>query len=388
MFGARSPRVWMATSLRSSFASLSAACALALSLLLVTGTAAAELKDAKVREQSKEAMEDDYLAMRFKEAEKKLKKALDTCGKKNCSKPAKAQLHTDLAVVYIAGLKKVDKGKQQLKEALNLDPSVQVDPNYSTPEVDEAFASVGGIKEDPSIEAQEEAASVAEAEEAQRAVAAAAVPRNWFSLGFQQEFLMYDAERGVCGGTDVDAEQYECFRGSVSHREVYPLAGNEVKTGFGIATRRVLFGYERLFLGRISAGGRIGFAFGGRPNQTIGIHPGFHPLHFELRGSYWFGSAPFERKGLRPFAGLSAGLGEINGKATVYVFPNQDYFDRNQYVQVDAWRKTGAPFVGLQVGAALAFHPKHHVALELRVLQMFGQSGLAGAASLSYAFGL
>src|SRR5690349_12864234 len=104
--GPRSPRVWMVISLRSSLSSLGAACALLLSIHLVTGTAAAELKDVTVREQAKKAMEDDYLAMRFKQAEQKLVNAINTCGKKNCSKTVRAQLRADLAVVYIAGLKK------------------------------------------------------------------------------------------------------------------------------------------------------------------------------------------------------------------------------------------------------------------------------------------
>ncbi|HKY38872.1 MAG TPA: hypothetical protein VJN18_23185 [Polyangiaceae bacterium] len=377
----------MVISLRSSFSSLGAACWFAFALLLVTGTAAAELKDAAVREQAKLAMEDDYLATRFKQAEQKLKKAIGTCGKKKCSNTLQAQLRADLAVVYIAGLKKPDKGKRQLKEALEIDPAVQVDPNYSTPEVDAAFLSLGGVKEDPMDEEREAAAAAAAAaaaEEAKRARAAAAAPRNWFALALQQEFLMYEAQRGVCSG----AEQYECFRGATSYRMVYPQAGNEINTGFGLATRRVLFGYERVFLGRISAGGRIGFAFGGRPNTTIGTHPGFNPLHLELRGSYWFGKAPFERKGLRPYAGLAAGFGEVNGSAAVYVYPSEAHYRAGQYLPVDAWRKTGAAFVSIHGGVAHALHPSHAVALEIRLLQMLGDSALGAAASLGYSFGL
>jgi hypothetical protein len=384
--GPRSPRVWMVTSLRSTPSSLGAACALLLSILLVAGTAAAALKDVTVREQAKKAMEEDYLAMRFKQAEQKLKNAINTCGKKSCSKTVRAQLRADLAVVYIAGLKKTDQGKKQLKEALDIDPSVQVDPNYSTPEVDEVFLSVGGVKEDPMAEEKEDAAIAAQEQEEQREAAAAAVPRNWFSLGFQQELLMYEAQKGVC--SEGGAETYECFRGASSFRMVYPLAGNEVKTGFGLATRRVLFGYERLFLGRITAGGRIGFAFGGRPNATIGIHPGFNPLHGELRGSFWFGKAPFERKGLRPYVGLAAGLGEVNGSATVYVYPNEQRFLEGRYETVDAWRKAGPGFVSVHGGVAYALHPSHALVLEVRVLQMLGKSALGAAASLGYSFGL
>jgi hypothetical protein len=380
--GPRFPRLWMIIPLRSSVSSLGA-CALVALLLLVTGTAAAALKDATVREQAKKAMEDDYLAMRFKQAEQKLVSALNTCGKKNCSKTLRAQLRADLAVVYIAGMKKTDKGKKQLKEALDIDPAVQVDPNYSTPEVDEVFLSLGGVKEDPMAEEKEDAAIAAQEKEAERAAKAAAVPRNWFFLGFQQEVLMHEAQKGVC--SEGGSEKYECFRGASSFRMVSPHAGNELKTGVGLATRRVLFGYERLFLGKISAGGRVGFAFGGRPNATIGIHPGFNPLHGELRGSYWFGKAPFERKGLRPYAGLAVGLGEVNGSATVYVYPSPDAV---QYVELDAWRKAGPGFVSIHGGLSYAVHPSHALGLEIRVLQMLGQSALGAAASLGYSFGL
>ena len=196
---------------------------------------------------------------------------------------------------------------------------------------------------------------------------------------------MYEAQRGVCS---EGSENYECFRGASSIRQVYPQAGNELKTGVGIATRRVLFGYERLFLGRITAGGRFGFAFGGRPNATIGIHPGFNPLHGELRGSFWFGKAPFERKGLRPYAGLAAGFGEVNGSASVFVYQSEALYQAGQYITVDAWRKTGSAFVSIHGGVAYAIIPNHALALELRVLQMLGKSALGAAANVGYSFGL
>src|SRR5690349_24623972 len=109
--------------------------AAAFALLLVSQPAVAAPKDEAATAKRKEATEGDYLAMRFKQAEQKLKAALTTCGKHNCSNVVEARLHADLAVVYIAGLKKADKGKQELKKALKADPSVQVDPNFTTPEV-------------------------------------------------------------------------------------------------------------------------------------------------------------------------------------------------------------------------------------------------------------
>jgi hypothetical protein len=358
--------------------------ALLLAFLLLARSAAAEPQDAAATKLGKEGMEGDYLAMRFKQAEQKLKSALLKCGKKGCSGKVRARLHTDLAVIYIAGQKKQDKGKNELKKALDADPAVQLNPDFTTPELEKAFADAGGVAEETESDEESDAEEEAHDEAVRQAAAEAAMSRNWFSLSFQQEFLLHEALKGVC----IDKAQYECFRGNVSYNgAIYPLAGNELATGLGLATRRVLIGYERLLLGRITVGGRLGFAFGGRPNATIGIHPGFMPLHAELRGSYWFGQQPFQRKGLRPFAGLAAGLGEVNGKASVYVYRDAAEQMAGTFTQVDAWRKADGLFVGVHGGAAYAFHQHHQLILELRVLRLFGLSAIVAAASLGYSFG-
>lgn len=370
----------MVSSSHSSSVNRGAFVALLLAFLLLARSAAAEPKDEAATKLGKEGMEGDYLAMRFKQAEQKLKNALSICGKKGCSGKVRARLHTDLAVIYIAGLKKQDKGKKELKNALDADPAVQLNPDFTTPELEKAFADAGGAAPETESEEDESDAEEEAHDEAERQAAAeAAMSRNWFSLSFQQEFLLHEALKDVC----IDKPQYECFRGNVSHSgTIVPNTGNELATGVGLATRRVLLGYERLLLGRISVGGRLGFAFGGRPNATIGIHPGFMPLHAELRGSFWFGQAPFQRKGLRPFAGLSTGLGEVNGKATVYVYRNA-----TEFTQVDAWRKADGLFLGVHGGAAYAFHQHHQLMLELRVLRLFGLSASVAAASLGYSLG-
>jgi hypothetical protein len=361
--------------------------ALLLAFLLLARSAAAAPQDEAATKLGKEGMEGDYLAMRFKQAEQKLKNALFMCGKKNCSGKVRARLHTDLAVIYIAGQKKKDKGKKELKNALDADPSVQLNPDFATPELEKAFADAGGVAEEPETEEESDAEEEAHDEAERRAAAEAAMSRNWFSPSFQQEFLLHEALKGVC----IDKAQYECFRGNVSYSgTIFPAAGNELSTGVGLATRRVLLGYERLLLGRITAGGKLGFAFGGRPNATnptFSIQPGFMPLHVELRGSYWFGQAPFQRKGLRPFAGLAAGIGEVNGKATVYVYRNEAEQLEGRFLEVDAWRKADGLFASLHGGAAYAFHQHHQLVLELRVLRLFGLSANVAAASLGYSLG-
>ena len=369
----------MATPTHSAGVSLRAALAFAVACLLLAAPAAAESKDGPATKLGKDAMDGDYLAMRFKQAEQKLKQALAMCGKKNCLAVVRARLHADLAVVYIAGLKKPDKGKKEIQNALDADPAIQLNPDFSTPEAEKIFADTGGIKPQAEGEEEDDDDEAAEDEAARQAAADAAMPRNWVTVAFQQEFLLHEARTGVCSGTP----EYECFIGNASYAgTIYPGAGNALGTGFGLATRRVVVGYERLLLGMVTVGGRIGFAFAGRPNETIGISPGFNPLHAELRGSFWFGQKPFQRKGARFFAGLATGIGEVNGKALVNVA-----YMPGLSRPVDAWRKTGAFFAGVQGGAAYAFVPEHALVLELRVLRLFGPAAFAGAASLGYSLG-
>src|SRR5262245_38207496 len=120
---------------RHSIPSLGAAIALQLCAL----SALAEPKDAAASAAAKEAMDGDYLATKFKDAEKKLQKALKTCGKQKCSAKVRATLHLDLAIVYIEGLKKKDKGKKEMQAAIAADSEVQLPSDFSTPGVEKVF---------------------------------------------------------------------------------------------------------------------------------------------------------------------------------------------------------------------------------------------------------
>ena len=63
--------------------------------VLVFGLASPALaapKDAQADKAYKAAMEEDYLDTKFDDAEKKLKKAIDTCGASACAPKVKAKL--------------------------------------------------------------------------------------------------------------------------------------------------------------------------------------------------------------------------------------------------------------------------------------------------------
>lgn len=357
-----------------------------LSLTLTSSLAAAEPKDAQATALAKQAMQEDYVGTQFKQAEQKLKKALKQCGK-GCSTSVLAQLHRDLAVVYIAGLAKKKDGKREMQAALKADASVQLDPDFTTPDVEKAFVAAGGVlppKEEAEPELEEDEPAPAEPAP-EPADESDSVTRNFVSLGFQLDFLVYSATEGVCSG----AEQYQCFSQGESYGgPIYGGSGNRVQGGVGLATKRVLVGYERLFGQNITLGGRLGFAFGGSPKATSGDASAFLPIHAELRGSYWFGEAPLASAGVRAYAGLAAGVGEVDGHVTVEYFTDETGYRDGNVGTLDAWRKTGSLLLGLHGGLGYAFSPQHALLLELRLQQMLPQSALAGGAGIAYSLGL
>jgi len=376
--------------LRTSFTSLGALLALAFSAQI----ARAEPKDHEAAALAKRAMDGDYLGTQFKDAEKKLQRALKLCQKQHCEGATRAQLHLDLAIVYIAGLKKKDKGKRELQAALAADAAVELSPDFTTPELEKAFVAAGGQRphkqqvtpESNDDEDQPKPASRATASETrdERDAIGGSV-RNWLSLGFQQDLLSYKQTDDVCSG----APHYQCFlQGRGFDGTIYPGAGNRLQSGVGFATKRLLVGYDRLLGDNVTLGGRVGFAFGGSPKATNGSGSAFFPLHVEARASYWFGDAPFARDGLRAYLGLAAGIGEVDGHVTVEYYVDQAGYQANAKGKLDAWRKTGNTLIGLHAGLGYAFTKQQQLFVELRLLQMLGASALGGAANVGYAFGL
>lgn len=382
---------------------------------LATRLAAAEPQDAAAKRIAGSAISEDYVSGKFAAARRKLDKAIKTCGRNKCSGKVLAELYRDLGVVYLGGLTKPTEGKEALARAVQADPSVQLDPDLSTPEIVAAFKEVGGQvssakskpkskpKPEPSdgsqrpaqssksksdrhavesenVDLEEDAAS----DEPTDSVAPAEEPRdegdahkNWFSLSAQQDFFMHPDSPKVCYGPD-----YTCFGpGGVEFSgHIDEGSGNRASGGIGIATTRVLLGYDRLFLGRILAGARLGLALGGAPASSVAGK--FLPLHLELRGAYFFGENPFASTGFRPYVGVAAGIAEVDAHVAV------DYFDNGRRGVLDAWRKTGKAFAALNLGTQIALSKASAITLEARLQLMLGTSGIAPAVSVGYAHGL
>jgi hypothetical protein len=118
-----------------------AAVALALSFALVCRPASAQNKaiETQARALQKKAMEADFLNVDFAKATDKLNQAIAKCGASNCSGNLRALLRRDLATILSASGKKDDAVKA-MADALKIDGSIQIDPNYKTKELDDVYA--------------------------------------------------------------------------------------------------------------------------------------------------------------------------------------------------------------------------------------------------------
>jgi hypothetical protein len=208
--------------------------------------------------------------------------------------------------------------------------------------------------------------------------------RNWIGLGIQQDFLVLGGTKGVCDG----AAGYTCFHPNDAYYDVTPLstANGEVAGGVSVATTRLLVAYDRVIADNWTIGARAGYAFGGGPTAPGGS--AFLPAHAELRGAYFFGKVPFERRGLRPFVQVSGGLAQIDTEISVKTYDDQQSFQSAKTTELNAWRKSGTEFGSFGGGVAYALGAQHAILAEVRFMQMFGLPGSALGFDVGYAFGL
>src|SRR5689334_21029949 len=85
--------------------------------ILFCPTADAAPKDAQALKLDDDAINNDYLATKFADAEKKLKQAIGLCGKTGCSPNVVAQLHRDLGIILVVASRQ-DEAKAQFVEAI------------------------------------------------------------------------------------------------------------------------------------------------------------------------------------------------------------------------------------------------------------------------------
>jgi hypothetical protein len=130
---------------------------------------------------------------------------------------------------------------------------------------------------------------------------------NWIGLHFGWDFALGRSGVGVCGtGTD-DSKDYDCFNGQSQYDPTFVNANTAYQgtasSGVLPSTMRIMASYERWF-GRLGAGARVGWAFGGAPKD-------FSPIHLEARIFYSMRTDPLNKR-FRPYIGLAGGMGEVD----------------------------------------------------------------------------
>jgi hypothetical protein len=131
---------------------------------------------------------------------------------------------------------------------------------------------------------------------------------DWFGFHFGADISSLPGSSDAC---EPDGSEFACFDGNEAYDGTpYPGNGGTVPGGLHAGTMRVLFSYDRFLLENVSLGARFGFAFSGAPD-------GFFPLHFEARGTYYFGNVTQGRSTIVPYLALGFGLAQVDSKVPV-----------------------------------------------------------------------
>jgi hypothetical protein len=115
---------------------------LSLGLAIATSGVAQQSADQVVQELNQGAME-AYNAMDIEKAGSMLEEALRVAAEARLSGPLVAHTNLNLGIVYVGGLGDNDSGVRYFMDALCHDPSVQLDPLTSTPDVQSVFQVAG-----------------------------------------------------------------------------------------------------------------------------------------------------------------------------------------------------------------------------------------------------
>jgi hypothetical protein len=220
--------------------------------------------------------------------------------------------------------------------------------------------------------------------------------RSWLSLAFQQDLMYVGAEDLICSGNN----QWNCYWANGTFYGGIPdeVAGNKIKSsGFIAATMRVLVGFDYLMSPNLSLGARVGFAFGGEPQN-------FMPAHVEARGAYWFIRRSLQ-PGFRPYLVAAGGLANVAGHIGVKVTqsvatcrtnglcpgpgpvpPDQDD-SFTQPMTLSAWRKSGPVFLGVGLGGLYEFSQNLGGYLELKGAYMLPSAAPTMAIQIGGSYG-
>lgn len=214
--------------------------------------------------------------------------------------------------------------------------------------------------------------------------------RDWFGFHFAGDLTLLSQATDVCAS---GADEYACYADGQAYTGTpYPGNGGTVTGGMHLGTLRALFSYDRFLTDNISLGVRFGFAFSGAPS-------GFFPLHFEGRGTYYFGDVVRGRSMFVPYMAVGAGVAQVDTRVAVEMVDckpdpgsspptytqcttapevNQGLIDpvngRAQLRTLDAYKSLGKVFATLSPGLMVQLSKQVSGVVNVGVLFMTDQS--------------
>ncbi len=393
-------------------------------------------KDAR-RLQTK-AMEDDYLATDFDKARARLQQAIVLCGPNRCRPELRGELHRDLGVVLIVGLGERESGRALLVEALKIDPTLKLDPDVKTKELEVVWSEAKAVaaptvrpsaprpfaqaEQDecppglPGCRASSRSATLSNGaacnENAQCGsgrcrdhrceASATSAPRWWVGASFSADWTLMPRALDVCRlGSDakpMSSSGYTCTAGGSDYptrtsddqnsRLVDGKSGGIAGTGLGFGSMRVMVSGDYAVTGNLLLGARLGYVFNRHESKAAFSFP----VHLEARVTWLFGKAPLFSSGFAPYIFISGGASEFVGKVpggNIHSTERDPNGGGSILRPIDIWAVGGPGFVS--AGGGVRWAPTARIACTLgpKVTLPFGYGSwlvLSPEIGLQYGF--
>lgn len=395
---------------------------LAAAVALGAAPAIAQSSDRGARKAGERAMNEKFGAADFEGARQDIEGAIAGC-KGQCTSQTLAFLHMSLGIVWVTGFNDSEHAKAEMDTARTLDPAIQPDPVWSTPEVKAAFAASGKgrvkpvdvvLDDDSAKKAKKKRHHVEEEEPKEpqcssdgdcdggRVCQAGTCaerplpphePGAWLGLGLIQD-IAFVSGSDACSRESQVSGGFTCLRRGGSQYHGTPLrGGGGDASGAAFASTRVTLSSDFRISGPVSMGLRMGYVFAGQGPQPDGGKD-FIWLHAELRGAYWFTGSALSTDQVGFFAELSGGVAEIDGSTSVTVKedttkpPPASQIDNPPVQQLDAYQKMGSGFVAPGVGVFVPLGSRVALTGDLRGSILFPTSGFALNLGVGLMFGL
>ncbi len=212
--------------------------------------------------------------------------------------------------------------------------------------------------------------------------------KTWISLAIEQDAGLF-SRAGACSIYTQEHAGYACLREQGDSYKGTPVHTNE-SLALGSGPTRLVLGVDRLVYYDTTVGLRTSYILRGEgPTPRGGT--ALVPFSAAARVSHWFGSDPFAKPQVRPFAFVTAGYGmtDLATTMTLREDPSANAYQPGNDLEqtVDVWKRAGDGFVGGGAGLSLPWGDERAVFVELAIVGIFPFPALVVAPSAGVAQG-